>query len=66
MVKYAQTQKIMKIESDIPGLPVGLRGDLTCFSVWEELFERPEANPVETPHCFFLRAASKMLWKLVL
>jgi hypothetical protein len=38
-VRYAQTPRIMEIESDIPGLPVGLRGDLTCFSVWEELFE---------------------------
>lgn len=70
MLKYLPTDgeirtntKIMEIESDILGLPVRLRGDLTCFSVWEELFEHPEANPVETSHYLFLRATSKMLWK---
>lgn len=44
---------------------MGLRGDLTCFSIWEEIFEQPEGNPITLPHYIFsLRAASKIALEL--
>lgn len=64
-MNYAQTQNTVETESDIYGLSVGLRGDLTCFSLWEEIFEQPEANPITLPHYVFsLRAASKTALEL--
>ena len=44
---------------------VGPRGGLTCFSIWEEIFEQPEANPITPPHYVFsLRATSKTALEL--
>lgn len=63
MVNYAHTENLVEIESDTQGLPVGLRGDLTCFSVWEEICEQPEANPITLPHYVFpYEVPARLLW----